>query len=68
MDGRDERIYEEAAALWRELHHDGSPLPADTATILDLITGTLPNVAYERLCSPWLRASNVTWPRPPKRD
>ena len=67
MQRRDERIYEEAAALWRELHIDGTPAPGDAVAILDMITGALPNVAYERLCSPWLRSSTITWPRPPGR-
>jgi hypothetical protein len=68
MDRRDERIYEEAAALWRALHDGEAPGPADAAEILDLITGTLPAVTYERLCSPWLRSSTITWPRPEKSD
>lgn len=72
MDPRDERIYEEAAALWRALHDDEAPAPApapaDAAALLDLITGNLPAVTYERLCSPWLRTSTITWPRPEKGD
>jgi hypothetical protein len=63
MDGRDERIYEEAAALWRELHDDAEPVDGDGAKILDLITGTLPEVGYDRICSPYLRPSTITGPK-----
>ena len=63
MKSRDERIAEEAAALWRELF-DGQPPPgADGASVLKAITGRLPNVRYERLRSPFLRPSLITWPR-----
>ena len=65
MSGRDERIYEEAAALWRALHGDAVPAPTDSRAILDQITGTLPDLSYERLCSPYLRPSTITGPKPP---
>lgn len=63
MDGRDDKIYEEAAALWRALH--GGPPPADTdgAMMLDLLLGGLPEAAYERLANPHLRPAAVTFPK-----
>ena len=63
MDGRDERIYEEAAALWRELHGGAEPTARDGEMILNLITLTLPDVGYDRLCSPYLRPSTITGPK-----
>ena len=63
MSGRDERIYEEAAALWRALHGDAAPAPPDPRTILDQITGALPDVSYDRLCSPHLRPSTIVGPK-----
>jgi len=63
MKSRDERIAEEAAALWRELF-DGQPPPAaDGAAVLESITGKLPNLRYDRLRSPFLRPSLITRPR-----
>ena len=63
MDGREERIYEEAAALWRELHGDAEPAVRSGAQILELITGTLPDLGYDRICSPYLRPSTITGPK-----
>ena len=63
MKSRDEKIAEEAAALWRELF-DGQPPPAaDGAAMLKIITGKLANVRYDRMRSPYLRPSLITWPR-----
>ncbi|MBL8554423.1 MAG: hypothetical protein JNL41_09110 [Phenylobacterium sp.] len=60
--GRDERIYEEAAALWRQLY--GEPPPAgDAAAILDGILGDLPREAYSRLATDHLRPSNIAFPK-----
>ena len=63
MSGRDERIYEEAAALWRALHGDATPAPADPHAIFAQITGALPDVTYDRLCSPFLRPATITEPK-----
>jgi hypothetical protein len=60
--GRDERIYEEAAALWRQLY-GAPPPPGDGAAILGWIVGHLPDPSYERLTTPHLRPSNITFPR-----
>jgi len=62
MPGRDERIYEEAAALWRRLY-DEPPPPMDGPHMLDLILGGLPQNSYDRLSSSHLRASNITFPK-----
>jgi len=59
---REERIYEEAAALWRQLYGE-SPPPGDGEAILGRIVGGLPDPDYQRLASPHLRAANVTFPK-----
>lgn len=60
--GRDERIYEEAVALWRELYGEPPAIQADGGTMLDVIMRSLPEVNYERLRTPHLRPSNITMP------
>lgn len=62
MSARDERIYEEAAALWRELYGEPPPIRADGSMMLDIIMRSLPDVSYDRLRSPHIRPSNLTWP------
>jgi hypothetical protein len=62
MKSRDERIAEEAAALWRELF-GAAPPPADGPSMLKVITGRLPDVRYDRLRSPFLRPSMIARPR-----
>ena len=62
MKTRDERVAEEAAALWRELF-GGPPPKADGASMLEAITGALPELRYERMRSPFLRPSLITHPR-----
>ena len=64
MTSRDERIAEEAAALWRELFGGSPPPMADGASMLGAITGKLPDLRYERMRSPFLRPSLITLPRP----
>lgn len=60
--GRDERIYEEAAELWRQLH--GEPPPdADGSELLGWILGELPAPGYDRLTTPHLRAANIAMPK-----
>lgn len=62
--GRDERIQEEAAALWRELFGEPPPISADGAMMLDVITKSLPEMGYRRLRSPHLRGGeDVVMPR-----
>ena len=62
MPGRDQKIYDEAAALWRQLY-DRPPPATDGRVILDLILDDLPTGQYDRLATPYLRRSNVTFPR-----
>lgn len=63
MNGRDERIHEEAAALWRELFGEPPPIRADGPMMLDIITKSLPERGYERMTSPHLRPSQIAGPR-----
>jgi hypothetical protein len=62
MTGREDRVYDEAAALWRELFGEPPPIRADGGTILDVIMKSLPERPYERLSSPHLRPSQVKGP------
>jgi hypothetical protein len=68
MDGRDHRIYEEAAALWRELYGEPPPAQADGSKMLDMITRSLGDTPYDRLRSPFLRPSTIAGPAQPKDD
>ena len=63
MSGRDDRIYQEACALWRELYDDAPPTGADGATILDMITGKLPQSRYDRITSPYMRPTTISYPK-----
>lgn len=63
MTGRDQKIYEEAAALWRSLYGEPPPREADGSMILNLILCDLPESDYARLATPHLRATNITFPR-----
>lgn len=65
MNARDERIFDEAAALWRELFDEQPPGWADGGAMLDAIMQSLPEMRYERMASPYLRASQIS--RPPNR-
>lgn len=62
MDGRDQRILEEASALWRELFREPPPIRADGAMMLEIITRSLSEVSYDRLRSPFLRPSTIAGP------
>jgi len=62
--GREDRIYQEACALWRELYGEPPPIAADGALMLKIIMGSLPDVGYERLRTPHLRPSvDVVMPK-----
>lgn len=61
--GRDDRIYEEAAALWRQLYGEPPPREAGGADLLGLIVGGLPDADYNRLQTPHLRPSAITFPK-----
>jgi hypothetical protein len=62
MNARDQRIHDEATALWRELYGQPPPIRADGATMLDVNMRSLPEVSYDRLRSPYLRPSTLTGP------
>ncbi|MDE2485851.1 MAG: hypothetical protein KGO51_00485 [Alphaproteobacteria bacterium] len=66
MNGRDERIYEEASALWREVFGEPPPIRADGSALLDVITKGLPEKPYDRLASPYLRPSQIARPKSPQ--
>lgn len=61
--GREERIYDEAVALWRQLYGEPPPSHLGGSEILGLIVGGLHDADYARLATPHLRPSNVTLPR-----
>lgn len=63
MSGRDDRIYEEAAALWRELFGEPPPARSDGAMMIEMIMKSLPEKDYDRLASPFLRPSQIAGPR-----
>lgn len=63
MSGRDDKLYEEAVALWRSLYGEPPPRDADGASILDMIVHGLPEADYGRLASPHLRPGAITFPR-----
>lgn len=63
MKGREDRIYEEAAALWREVFGEPPPIRSDGAQMLDLILQNLPDRGYDRMASPYLRPSQISQPK-----
>jgi len=63
MRDREQKIQDEAAALWRELYGEPPPIRADGGTLLDVIMRSLPERGYERLASPHLRPSQIDGPR-----
>ena len=67
MKRRDQRIYEEAADLWRELFHEPPPR-ADGPLLLSLIVRRLGVDGYKRMRSPFLRPSTIVGPGQPTDD
>jgi hypothetical protein len=63
MTSRDQRIYEEAIALWGELFAEPPPPVIDGAELLEMITRSLGDPNYNRLRSPFLRPSTITMPK-----
>ena len=68
MEDRDQRIYEEAAALWREVFGKPPPVRVGGPKLLEIITGNVGAAEYERLRSPFLRASTIVGPGQPRDD
>ena len=65
MNGRDDKVYQEAAELWRQLNGEPPPAGADASTMLDLALRRLPAARYERLANPHLRPFNIAFPNQP---
>jgi len=63
MEDRDSLIRAEAAALWQQLHGGPPPEEADGSKILDLLLGEMADAAYERLANPFLRPTNIVFPK-----
>ena len=66
MSARQTRIKAEADALWRELCDEPAPAAAEGGEMLDLLLRGLPAVDYERLASPHLRRSELSFPKRPR--
>jgi hypothetical protein len=64
MPGRDEKIYAEAVALWRQLYGEAPPRGMDARRMLDRIMICLPEPRYAQFASRHLRPTNITFPRP----
>jgi hypothetical protein len=62
MSARKMRIKTEASALWRELY-DETPPAMDAGEMLDQMLSRLPPASYDRLNSPHLRRSAMSWPK-----
>lgn len=60
---REDRIYQEAAALWRQLYGEPPPQEAAGVEILGMIVGDLPDSEYSRIQTPHLRPTNITFPK-----
>ncbi len=65
MQPRDQRIYDEAAALWQAVFGAPPPPDADGSELLQRITDSLPASGYRRMISPFLRPSTITGPEQP---
>jgi hypothetical protein len=65
MPGRDDKIYQEAAALWRQVYGESPPRGIDGGDMLERLMHKLPETRYARFQSRHLRASNITFPRRP---
>ena len=63
MPARDEAIDQEARALWRALREEPPPENLRGSDLLGLLIGQSTTLAYDRLCSPFLRPSQIS--RPP---
>lgn len=62
MSTRKKRIESETAALWRELYKE-TPPAMDAGEMLEQMLSRLPTPSYDRLNSPYLRRSAVSWPK-----
>lgn len=67
MESRDQRIYDEAAALWREVFGRPPPVRVGGPQLIAIITKNLGEASYDRLRSPHLRPSTIAGPKQPRR-
>jgi len=63
MASRDQRVYQEAAELWRELYGEPPPKGADGRAVLEALLKRQDALNYERLNSPHLRRGGLTYPK-----
>ena len=63
MSSRKQRIKAEAASLWRELYDETPPASAEGTDMLEIMLERLPPASYDRLSSPYLRQSALSWPK-----
>ncbi len=68
MDSREQQIYDEAAALWREVFNEPAPALTDGPTMLKIIMRCAGPPPYERLHSPHLRPSTIAGPAQPRDE
>ena len=66
MENRQQRIHQEAAALWREVFGEPPPLRLDGGQMLEIITRSAGEATYDRLRSPFLRPSTIAGPGQPR--
>ena len=63
MPGRDQKIYDEAVALWRQVYGEPPPRGMAGGDLLERLMHDLPETRYARFASRHLRASEITFPR-----
>ena len=63
MSSRDSMIEQEARDLWRALRTDAPPEHLSGPQLLTVLIGQSTTLAYDRLCSPFLRPTQIS--RPP---
>jgi len=68
MTEREQRLHDEASALWREVFGEAPPLRMDGATMLEIVTRCVDEVSYNRVYSPFLRPSTIVGPAQPRDD
>lgn len=62
MNTREQKIHEEATALWRELFGETPAASTEASALLDRLMESLPEKGYDRLRSPFLRPAAVSSP------
>lgn len=65
MEDRDQRIHDEAAALWREVFGRPPPVRVGGPRLLEILMSDLAELSYDRLRSPHLRPSTIVGPGQP---